>query len=143
MTFIVPANFRQLPPVWEIAQPFNIDATGAVAYDTDPIRWAMNHILAILLTNPGERVMRSNYGVGIGRMVFENDSPFVEQQLVTAINQEASLYEQNVIINECQFIQQPDYSGTMALQVSFSVGGSPAVYAMTFSLGGTGVEITV
>lgn len=141
MSFIVPANFRQLPQVWEIDQPFRIDATGAVSSSPDPVRWATNHILALLLTSPGERVMRPQYGIGMYRMVFENDDAVVEQMLITAINQGLAMWEPNVRIVECEFVQQPDFSGIMELQIGFTVGAAPTINTVAFSVGGTGVEV--
>jgi hypothetical protein len=142
MSFIVPAQFRQLPPVWEIAQPFKVDASNSIAFDTDPVMWARNHILALLLTNPGERVMRPNYGIGIFSLVFENDNPLVEAQVVAAINAGAATYEPNITVNECKFVPQPEYSGAMEIHLSFSVGSAPTTYSMAFTVGGTAVEVT-
>jgi len=142
MSFVVPSNFRQLPPVWEMAQPFNIDATGSVAYDIDPVTWARNHILAVLLTNPGERVMRPSYGVGIYSFVWENQDPLVEQQMITTIKQAVSVWEPNVTLHDLEFVPQPDFSGIVYLEIAFSVGAAPTIHTVTFSLGGTGVEIT-
>jgi Bacteriophage baseplate protein W len=141
MSFIVPTNFRQLPPVWETAQPFNINATGAVAYDVDPVSWARNHILAVLLTNPGERVMRPNYGVGIHGFVWENQDPLTEQQMLTTIQQAVNTWEPNITLHELRFVPQPEFSGIMDLEISFSVGAIPTIHVISFSLGGTGVEI--
>jgi phage baseplate assembly protein W len=142
MTFIVPANFRQLPTSWEMAQPFHIDATGAVAFDVDPVAWATNHILALLLTNPGERVMRPTYGVGIFALVWENDNPVVEANVITSINIGLSMYEPNINVVQCQFTQQPQYSGIMNLILHFTVGNAPTVYTTAVNLNGSGVEIT-
>lgn len=142
MSFVVPANFRQLPSSWEMAQPFNIAATGAVAFDTDPVRWATNHILALLLTNPGERVMRPTYGVGIFGMVWENDNPVVEATIISAINMGLSMYEPNITVVEASFAQEPQYEGIMHLVIHFTVGNSPTTYTTAVNLSGTGVEIT-
>jgi len=228
MSFIVPANFRQLPPVWEIAQPFRIDplgqtlasprttpnlnwsqqgadppnwdpdvlykgldavyfnagawyanqnnegispgtaivdpndptgntlitpwtllpsyntGTGAVAYDTDPVAWARNHILAILLTNPGERVMRPNYGVGVYRFVWENQDPFYEQGLITQIRQAVAAWEPEIALQEVTFDPTMDpLSGEVLLHIAFSVGGLATVHTVSFTLGGSGVEVAV
>jgi uncharacterized protein len=142
VSFIVPTNFRQLPPVWEVAQPFNIDATGGVAYDIDPVVWARNHILAVLLTNPGERVMRPTYGAGIFDFVWENDDPLTEQTIISSVQNAVKLWEPNVTINEIDFVPQPDFSGVVVLDIHFTVGMSPTTYTVTISLGGTGVEVT-
>jgi len=142
MTFVVPTNFRQLPASWEIAQPFHIASTGAVAFDTDPVKWATNHILALLLTTPGERVMRPTYGVGIFGLVWENDNPVIEANVVTAINMGLSMYEPNITVTDCEFTVQPAYEGILNLVIHFTVGNAPTVYTTAVNLGGTGVEIT-
>jgi len=141
LSFVLPANFRQIPTVWETAQPFHIDATGAVAFDIDPVAWARNHILALLLTNPGERVMRPSYGVGIGRILFENDTPLLEQQLITTINTSLAIFEPNITVTECRFMATAMYSGTLDLQIAFTVGASPSVHGIQVTLDGTGVEV--
>ena len=142
MTFIVPSNFRQLPSVWEMSQPFNIDSVGEVAYDTDPVTWVRNHILAVLLTNPGERVMRPTYGAGIFNFVWENDDLLTQAQIISAVQQAVALWEPNATLNNLDFAQQPDFSGIASLNIEFSVGTNPTVHAFTISLGGQGVEIT-
>jgi len=142
MSFVVPTNYRQLPTSWEMAQPFHIDATGAVAFDVDPVRWATNHILALLLTNPGERVMRPTYGVGIFNMVWENDNPVVEATIVSAINMGLSMYEPNITVIDVEFTQQPQFSGIMNLLIHFTVGNAPTTYSTAVNLNGSGVEIT-
>jgi len=142
MTFVVPVqSFRQLPPVWEVGQPFQIDQTGAVSFDTDPIKWATNHILALLLTIPGERVMRPNYGIGIYTLVFENQDPLIEQQIIAAINIGLNMWEPNIQVVDVDFIQQPIYNGILDLNISFVVGVSPTVHTVGFSLNGSAVEI--
>jgi hypothetical protein len=142
MTFLSPANFRQLPPIWEVAQPFRIDATGAVGFDADPARWATNHILALLLTNPGERVMRPTYGVGIYGFVWENDNPLVEQNYIAAINMGLATYEPNINVTEVEFMRQPQFNGIVVLMVSFTVGNSPTTHTFSVDIAGNQVEIT-
>lgn len=146
MTFLVPSNFRQLPPVWEVAQPFRIDATGTVGFDADPERWAINHILALLLTNPGERVMRPTYGVGIYRFVWENDDPVEEQNFITAINMGLATYEPNINVTDVEFVSQTQFTGVgngiVVLMISFTVGNSPTTHTFSVDITGNQVEIT-
>lgn len=142
MSFIVPTNFRQLPPVWEMSQPFQIDNNGTVGYDIDPVIWARNHILAVCLTDPGERVMRPNYGAGLHRYVWENQDPLAQQEMLNAIQQAVAAWEPNVLLEELEFVPQPDFSGVVDLRISFSIGSAPTVHTVSFSLGGVGVEVT-
>jgi phage baseplate assembly protein W len=128
------------PTTWQLL-PTVMIGTGAVAYDTDPVAWARTHILALCLTSPGERVMRPTYGVGLYRYVFEMDDPFVESQMVTAIQQGMSLWEPSITINACKLVPTPDFSGQMMIEIQFSVGNAPSRYTVNFSLGGAGVEV--
>lgn len=142
MSFTPPTNFRQLPQVWEMSQPFNIDATGEVAYETDPAVWARNHILAALLTSPGERVMRPTYGAGIFNYVWENQDPLIEQAIINEVQTVIGIYEPSVTLNLIQFIPQGDYSGVVVMDIQFSVGAAPTTHNVMITLGGTGVEVT-
>ena len=152
MTFVTPNNvlltnnnFRQLPPVWEMSQPFNIDPAGEVAYDADPVSWARNHILAVLLTNPGERVMRPGYGAGIYNFVFENDDPLTEAQIINERSSDAvATWEPNITLNGIA-LHPADRTtaGTVLLDIAFTVGNAPTVYSVSVTLGGTGVEVPV
>jgi phage baseplate assembly protein W len=142
MTFLAQSNFRQLPPVWEMAQPFHIDGTGAVGFDADPARWAINHILALILTTPGERVMRPTYGAGVYRFVWENQDPIVEQSIISLINMGLATYEPNINVTEVEFTQQGQFSAIVVLQVSFTVGNSPTTHTFSADISGNQVEIT-
>jgi phage baseplate assembly protein W len=53
----------------DIAFPFGFDSAGQTAL-ADPRRHLRNLIEQILLTSPGERVMRPDFGAGVGAMVF-------------------------------------------------------------------------
>jgi phage baseplate assembly protein W len=128
------------PTTWQVL-PRVVLGTGNVSYDTDPVVWAQTHILALCLTSPGERVMRPTYGIGLYRYVFEMNDPFIEAQMVSAIQQGISIWEPSITINTCQLVQTPDFSGEMMIEIQFSIGNSPTTYAVNFSLGGIGVEV--
>lgn len=125
---------------WQLL-PVKLGVGGGVAYDTDPASWARNHILALLLTNPGERVMRPTYGTGLRAFIFENNDPFVEQTMATSIRQSLQSWEPNITINDVSMSPDPFNVGRANVDVHFSVGSSPTVHSVTFSLGGTGIEV--
>jgi phage baseplate assembly protein W len=64
----------------EIDYPFHVDARGRTA-DTDPDDHIRDLIEQLLLTSPGERVNRPDFGGGLLRMVFEPNSPEVASAL--------------------------------------------------------------
>jgi hypothetical protein len=57
-----------------IDHPFHFDATGAAATTTDADH-LRDMLEQLLLTSPGERVNRPDFGCGLLRQVFEPNSP--------------------------------------------------------------------
>lgn len=54
----------------------------------------------LLLTDPGERIMDVNFGVGIKRYLFENKSPIILQSLRSRINSQINTYMPFLVIND-------------------------------------------
>lgn len=75
---------HQLPPRLDIAFPFRVDHRGRTAtagYD-EHVR---DMIEQLLFTNPGERVMRPDFGCGLLDLVFEPGSPELASALQLSI----------------------------------------------------------
>ena len=74
-------------------------------------RLIKNDILQLLLTIPGERVMRPEYGVNLRNFVFEqlspNDITSLEQEITVKINN----YEPRVVIQSINLIPDSDRHG--------------------------------
>jgi phage baseplate assembly protein W len=120
MTFLVPpTQYQQLPIQEELAFPFTVFATGEVGYELSPVQWAENHILAILLTNPGERVMRPDYGVGLLALLFENLDPVVLGLKVTEIQNQVALFEPEITITNTDILGTDPLNGIVTIQISF------------------------
>ncbi len=54
----------------------------------------------LILTNPGERIMDSNFGVGIRRFIFEQDTDQLRQKLSTRITEQITKYLNYVVISD-------------------------------------------
>jgi phage baseplate assembly protein W len=134
-------SFRFLPTVQEMVQPFQFDVTGGVATSTDPNIWARDHIMALLLTSPGERVMRPTYGVGLRSFVFENNDIFVETQVVNSIRDGLALWEPQITLTDVQIVPMPPDFGTFEFRISYQLGSVPTRYELLFSISGQGVEV--
>jgi len=135
-------SFRFLPDVWEMKQPFQINGAGGdIAYSNDPNIWARDHIMAFLLTSPGERVMRPGYGAGLRAFVFENHDPFVESQLIAQIQDGIQLWEPQITLTDIQINPLPPDWGTFEFAIKYQVGSVPARYELMFTISSQGVEV--
>ena len=63
-----------------IAYPFRFEGRGQTAVADDD-RHIRDLIEQLLFTNPGERVMRPEFGSGLGQLIFASNSP----ELATAV----------------------------------------------------------
>ena len=62
----------------------------------------------LLLTNPGERIMEPNFGVGLKRYLFNNFMSKTQSAKSEKINQQVKLYMPVIRITDLQFESSPD-----------------------------------
>lgn len=58
-------------PEVEVDLPFRVDGAGRIAFTSDLAKKTRNHILMVVGTNVGERVMRGDYGTQLFEHVFD------------------------------------------------------------------------
>ena len=75
----------------------------------------------LILTNPGERVMDPNFGVGIRRYLFEVVSDEVYAEIDSKIKQQVSLYLPYLKITRVQFARDPNNENRINLKIVYSV----------------------
>lgn len=73
------------------------------------------NFLMLLLTNPGERIMDNNFGVGVRRLLFENNSPVLRQKFEQRLTSQVQEYAPYISI------QNIDYSNSNEDGYLFSV----------------------
>lgn len=71
----------------------------------------------LLLTSPGERIMDSNFGVGLRSYLFENDSEEVREELENRIYSQVNKYLSFIKIEEVA-MSKPDSNNENLLFIS-------------------------
>ena len=74
----------------------------------------------LVLTNPGERIMDSRFGVGIKRFLFENFSPIVKSDIKSSITTQVSRYMPFLAIEEIAVNDDLD-SNKLYVTIRYSV----------------------
>lgn len=59
-------------------------------------------MLALLLTNQGERVMMPNFGCNLRKFLFEPNDLFVTQEIKSTIAQQLRLWEPRIIVDQIE-----------------------------------------
>ena len=76
----------------------------------------------LVLTNPGERVMDPNFGVGVGRYLFEMiEDNSVFSDIDSRIREQVSLYLPYVNIQGVEFLSENRNRNKINLKITYSV----------------------
>ena len=74
----------------------------------------------LILTNPGERIMEPNFGVGLAQFLFEGYNAGVEARIIDRINSQVKLYLPMVSINDIAIGSNAD-ANSLKLEISYSI----------------------
>jgi phage baseplate assembly protein W len=75
----------------------------------------------LLLTNPGERVMEPEFGVGLKQFLFENFSESTFAKIERKIMQQAKLYIPIVSIQEIEFTPLESNANALNIRIKYSL----------------------
>jgi hypothetical protein len=84
-------------------------------------RMVAQNLKMIILTNPGERVMEPNFGVGIQQFLFAGRGEGVEGQIAQKMRDQVGTYLPNVVLNDIQFGFSELDRNIMAIRVLYSI----------------------
>jgi len=74
----------------------------------------------LILTNPGERVMEPNFGVGMNRFLFESYGSAVRTQIEEKIQSQVSIYIPNIQILSMDFGESQD-AGMLTIKIKYNI----------------------
>ena len=79
----------------------------------------------LLLTNPGERIMDTRFGVGLSTFLFEQKSDDIKSQIASRINRQVTLYMPFISINQIIFPEElgdvPVDPNSLDMRIEYSV----------------------
>ncbi len=128
ITVVVPDN------TVELQTPFHVNPSGGTAVTEDEVAKAVSHILGVAFTQPGERVMRPTLGVGIQRLVFQDDVPAQFAAAASAMQSAYAKFDGGLMVASVTVKQA--YDGTWNFNVSFTIDQSPVVHQAVFDYQG-------
>ena len=94
--------------------PF-IDAQGNVLSRQVDVKLIQNDLLQLLLTSPGNRVHRPDYGVGVRTFLFEGQDTTALTALKQRIFSQVAKYESRVTLTDVIF--QPNDNNTLTIKL--------------------------
>ncbi|RPJ44327.1 MAG: baseplate protein [Chloroflexi bacterium] len=113
------------------AFPFAIEPGGAIsqaAYETD-IKQA---IYIILSTNPGERVMRPDFGAGLKAFVFEPANPTTLARLRSRVENSLIAWEPRIDVLEVKVSAPRSSPGRVDISIDYRVRATNSVTNLVY-----------
>ena len=107
-------------PLHALRYPFGIDAGGGrAAEQSDYEAYVRQLIRQVLLTAPGERINRPDFGAGVRRMVFQPNSPEIATMTRTLVYQALTNWLSTVI--KVEDIQVSAVDSTLLIDVRYLI----------------------
>jgi len=88
----------------------------------------------LLLTSPGERIMDIDFGVGLRRFLFENNTPTVRARLESRIYEQVSRYMSFVRITELEIVHSDDNPNLIDIKVRYDIKNIASDEILSLSL---------
>lgn len=120
----------------EVQVPFQINpATGQVGTVNTYSNIIAQHVLSVLMTARGERLMLPTYGVGMETYTFQPDSPLIAAEIQSSVESAFKGWEPAVQILNVSVAQDKQNPAVMNVTIEYSTPYS-GTNTITVSLGG-------
>jgi phage baseplate assembly protein W len=88
----------------------------------------------LILTNPGERVMDPEFGVGIRQFLFENFESDVYARIDEKIREQVNIYLPVVAISNLEFGRRGIDDNTLAIRIEYSIPDISVIDLLEFTI---------
>ena len=106
---------------FSVALPMARDSTDGFRMIKDFKSLIRQNLKMLILTNPGERVMIPNFGVGIKTMLFENFGTETYANIDSKIREQVKIYMPNIQIINISFDESAIDSNQLGIELRFAI----------------------
>jgi len=101
--------------------PFTTDESYGFSQNVTINQVALQNLMNIILTVPGERIMDPHFGVGLRNYLFEQNLAITRNNLSSAIKTQVAKYLPYITIEELSFANSDADANLLNLGISFSI----------------------
>ena len=95
---------------------------GPYALNKNLIETVKQNLKMLVLTNPGERIMDSNFGVGLSRLLFEQDTEELRERLQQRISSQIAKYLNYINVQEINISPvDSNEENTLFINIKYSI----------------------
>ena len=115
---------------WPLDTP---GANGVLSYATEA-RSLREALWNVLMTNPGERLMRPAFGAGLGQWIGQPNSESTRQLIASSIAAAVGKWEQRVALGSVGVVTDPQDPARVVVTLSYTARGVPGAVPDQLSL---------
>ena len=104
-----------------VSLPLQIDGTDGYGMNKSIKKVVNQNLKMLLLTNPGERVMEPNFGVGIQRYLFENFGQEVSSAIESKIREQVGIYMPAIQLRNIVFGLKNQDSSYLGIRIEYAI----------------------
>jgi phage baseplate assembly protein W len=79
------------------------------------------NFLMLLLTNPGERIMDNNFGVGVRRLLFENNSALFRSNFEQRLRTQAQEYVPYITVTNVDYSNSNEDGYLLSVKITYFI----------------------
>jgi phage baseplate assembly protein W len=114
---------------WNFPPQLAVDGTLAEVTQEEDVRQA---ILIILQTNPGERVMRPEFGAGLNQFVFEPANTTTMARIQQRVQESLVAFEPRIDVIEVTVTSEPDTRFVLQISMTYRVRGTNSLSNLVY-----------
>ena len=106
---------------YSVRLPLTLDDTDGFGMIKTIKEMVRQNLKMLILTNPGERVMEPDFGVGMKQFLFQNYSENVYSKIDQKIREQVSIYIPAVKIQDVKFYSIEEDSSMLRFQLIYTI----------------------
>lgn len=116
---------------WVFPPTLNADTGVAMVMNHDDIRQSL---IVLFSTQPGERIMRPDYGCDLQSLMFENISAALIADVHARITDAVLRHEQRVVMESLEITQDAQRRNTLQIRMAYRVRGTDSLQRLEAGL---------
>jgi len=104
-----------------VSLPIELDSNDGFALNYGLKETIQQNFVMLLLTNPGERVMEPDFGVGIRTFLFTNKTENYRSSIIAKVNQQVRRYMPGIVIGKIDFAELEQDRNSLSIQITYAI----------------------
>lgn len=109
----------------EISIPFRLDADGRIAVESNTERQIRQHVMSLINTEPGERVVLGGYGLPLSDLLFEDGDDSMVADLGDKILAAFAAWEPGITLRNISHPDRAEHDGLAEVSVEYMRTDAP------------------